>query len=918
MLRFALTIFLSAFLLFQVQPMIGKYILPWFGGTTAVWTTCMLFFQVLLLAGYAYAHGISSARWRNQGKVHLVMLAATIAFIVTTIAPSDAWKPSGDEEPTARILLLLLASIGLPYLVLSATGPLLQNWFRAEYPSKSPYRLYALSNVGSLLALVTYPIVFEAHTTLFQQVAGWSIAFGVFIALCGWCALRLIKDDTARHELGAVEAHEPVAAMEGMPAPVDGADPFDHESNAGNIVDANAAPRPSGSGPGAQTGDEYARHERGGEHVIAQGGKPGVMRIVFWLLLAASASAMLLATTNQLTQEVASRPFLWILPLALYLLTFIISFEGGDTVEAIAGRLPGNNAMSRGLAEFIRALPLRYSRWSYGPLLLLSVPLVIVALYQGVSTDLWVQIVVYALTMFACCMGCHGELVDSKPDPKYLTLFYLTISAGGALGGAAVAVGAPQVFDGYFEYQIALAACVCMTLIGYARHVFLPVSQWRLGVAYAVFTLTLIVAAVLTILFVVNPDGGPAMIVQINDADPEGPVIKTALWNEPRAYWQKTQGYLADPGLSWLDIKAETSDSFLYKHGMYPFIWIGIAVCVIGWSIDAVLRTFKLPAIVAWLGVAGLMVLLSHQLSEHVEHVRGETVAATTGEFGIVHRERNFYGVLKIERERNYVGFDEMVPSYDLMHGRIRHGFQFLHPEMRTWPTSYYGRESGVGMAIELHPNQFHPDPAQQAMKIGVIGLGTGTVAAYGEKGDTVRYYEINPDVVDVAEEWFTYLQDARDRGAKVDVVLGDARIQLERELENDDAQKFDVLAVDAFSSDAIPIHLLTREAVAVYFRHLKPDGLLALHISNRFVKLEPICLALAEAFDCQAIQIYNRSDNDAGTLSSTWVILTHNRDWSLDPDIVDATTDWTKQEKQNKVLWTDDFASLWEVLRWN
>jgi len=172
--------------------------------------------------------------------------------------------------------------------------------------------------------------------------------------------------------------------------------------------------------------------------------------------------------------------------------------------------------------------------------------------------------------------------------------------------------------------------------------------------------------------------------------------------------------------------------------------------------------------------------------------------------------------------------------------------------------------------------------------------------------------------VVDVAEEWFTYLQDARDRGANVDVVLGDARIQLERELENDDAQKFDVLAVDAFSSDAIPIHLLTREAVDVYFKHLKEDGLLALHISNRFVNLEPICLALADAFDCKAVQIYSRGDNDVGTLSCTWVILTHNRDWYLDPEVADAATEWTEQQMQKKVLWTDDFASLWEVLEWD
>ncbi|MFB3132654.1 MAG: hypothetical protein ACE10K_09065, partial [Rhodothermales bacterium] len=385
---FALTIFVSAFLLFQVQPLIGKYILPWFGSATGVWITALLFFQFVLLAGYSYAHLIASKLTsRHQAYVHLALLVG--ALLLLPITPSEAWKPEAGDHPTWRILLLLTVSVGGPYLLLSATSPLLQNWFARLNPGVSPYRLYAVSNAGSLLALMTYPFVFERFFRLQTQTWWWSGGFVVFAILAGVCTWWLKKGAPGKQ--------------------------------------AKAAPK--------KTPDDATQ---GADQ--AEAAPPGLSRIFLWLALAMSGSIMLLATMNRMNQDVPPVPFLFILPLSLYLTTFIIAFD--------------------------------HERWYYRPvfcaLLILAIFGVIVVLYAALDLGLIAQIVLFSLALFACCMSCHGELVRLKPDPKRLTLFYLIVSLGGALGGLFVAVLAPSLFDGYWEYEIGLAASygLVMFLVG--------------------------------------------------------------------------------------------------------------------------------------------------------------------------------------------------------------------------------------------------------------------------------------------------------------------------------------------------------------------------------------------------------------------------------------------------------------------
>jgi hypothetical protein len=377
---YALTVFLGSFLLFQAQPLIGKYILLWFRGSPAVWTTCMLFFQVALLAGYGYAYLVSRMTGKYQGYLHAALLGAALVFL--PIAPSpDFWKSTAAGSPLLRILLLLSANIRVPYLLLSATAPLVQHWFMCSFPGHSPYRLYALSNFGSLLALVSYPFLVEPSLPIDRQATVWGWGFALFVSCCGWCALRLIRSP----ETAVVAEKEQESGI------------------AESRLSASA--------------------------------------VVTWLLLSACGSALLIATTNQLCQEVAVVPFLWVMPLALYLLTFIICFNS----ERASDRL------------------------LWGMLLVGAVFAACRVVYLGVYVNLPVQILVYLATLFTSCMVCHSELVRSRPDPRHLTAYYLFISAGGALGGAFVALAAPALFSGFWEFPIFLAFTCLVILFAWFR-----------------------------------------------------------------------------------------------------------------------------------------------------------------------------------------------------------------------------------------------------------------------------------------------------------------------------------------------------------------------------------------------------------------------------------------------------------------
>lgn len=759
MIRFAFTIFLSAFLLFQVQPLIARYILPWFGGAPAVWTTCMLFFQVLLLGGYAYAHGINSwLKPRKQAILHVALLVISLAFL--PIIPRDALKPEGTESPTFQILLLLLITIGLPYFLLSSTGPLIQAWFSRRFPGRSPYRLFSLSNTGSLLALVTFPVLFEPNLGSRQHAIYWSMGHVLFVLACAFCAITS-------------------CIM------------FKPEANSDEVVDTSEAV------------SEPAR-------------APSLGTLAMWLVLSLVPSVLLLASTNQICQEVAVVPFLWVLPLGLYLISFIVCFDN----------------------------PRWYSRTFFGALMVLSVGLANFCIVEGTSVPLPLQIFGYSLALFACCMTCHGELAKSRPHPKYLTLFYLFVSLGGALGGVFVVVVAPLVFTDYLELHVALIAAPVITFLA-----IMLSSDWK-----AIRNISIIVPIGALLVF-------GALII-----------------GNPKAFVDSQELRIA--------------------------LVVAIGFCIVRVPKDSLKK---------WVSVLGKLVPLAFVIVVLIAINAVLFDDAFSNDPNVVMKKRDFFGTVKIldnTKSSRYDGTQDK--KYTLLNGRINHGFQFRDEAFRRERTSYYAPGSGVGVAIAQHPNR------ENGLKLGVIGLGTGTIAAWVEEKDEIIFYEINPIVKEVAySEFFTYLRDANV--PKENVVLGDARIKLAQQLREGDKQQFDVLAVDAFSSDAIPRHLLTQECIELYKEHLKTDGILAIHISNRFLNLEPIVYKLAELAGYKSFCVSFNDDDDAwgemGDLQSTWILLTNNRELYESEEFLLNTDSWNPE---TDILWTDDFGSIFQVINFD
>lgn len=887
MARYALTVFLSAFLLFQVQPLIAKYILPWFGGGSSVWTTCMLFFQMLLLVGYAYAHLLSTKlRPSRQGLVHLILVVASLLFL--PIQPSQDLKPIGGASPIFGIFLLLSATVGVPFFLLSATGPLMQRWFSRMYPGRSPYRLYSLSNFGSLLALLSYPFVFEPSLRLFEQISMWSFTYAVFVALAVWCSLQVIL--AHRYEQSDEEAD-------------------------GSAADESGSPE-----------DGSASNEDGPLT------RPGFGLMCLWLGLAAAGSAMLLATTNQMCIDVAVVPFLWVLPLSLYLLSFVICFDN----------------------------PRWYDRRVFG---LLLVPAGIAACWQlhaGLNTSIPIFVAVYSIVMFVSCMTCHGELMHSRPHPSHLTLFYLLVAAGGALGGLFVAVVSPMFFTAFWEYHVAVAGVCGVTVMAWSVG---GVWRVRASLVFWIWTLVSIIQIWLVnevfyrkhaAVFVREDEsvlfGGLGLFyvigLLVTSYREQSARLLGMIWGtiticqfvwvmvcaesrfpelvEDGQYWIFGAGSILMAGLGvfstrwvasrWNDVMQQwvaviglqisffvglfvlwnystiSNETCVKLLGAYVSLWFA------GWLAERIRPNllmrdgvwFLTPLCLAW-------AVLSLELYQLAQEDRSD----------YVHTSRNFYGVLSValygSENGNY---------HSLMHGQIEHGNQYNDETWSTTPTTYYGAGTGIELALRLHPRRQFTDPEVSALKVGVVGLGCGTIAAHGKPGDHFRFYEINPDVLALSDKYFTYL---RDSAAETEVVLGDARITMDQELVRGDPQLFDVLAIDAFSSDAIPLHLLTREAAELYRRHLAEDGILLVHISNRYLDLDPVTLGLAQSLGWRAVRIDNDEDEEIGLYSSSWVAITSNEEFLAETEVLDATSFW--EDEEAALLWTDDFASLWQVI---
>jgi hypothetical protein len=662
----AATIFLSSFLLFMVQPLIARLILPWFGGSAAVWTTCMLFFQALLLAGYGYAHLLISHAGKKTGAtIHSALLAA--ALLGLPIAPAASWKPAGGDEPIHSILLVLGGSVGLQYFLLAATSPLLQAWYVRARPGGNPYRLFAISNVASLAALIGYPFAVEPLLTGHEQVMLWSWLFAGFALVCA-----------------AVAWTTP---------------PF--------------APSRPASTSGAGEKLPYA----------------------LWLALAATASVLLLAVTNYLTQNVAAVPLLWLLPLTIYLLSFIVTFEGRSWYQP---------------------------RWLWPAVLVALAAMAALVVDTELRYKLWLQLGVFLPGLFLACVFCHGELYRLRPGPQRLTAFYLWISAGGALGGLLVAVVAPLAFKGFYELGLGLMA---LGLLAALR--FSPLGAIARYAALAVLVLV-----------------------------------------------------TAGAGF----------DAFRYNQD-------------------------------------------------------------------VVVSARNFYGLLRV-KEYGLPGSEDHQRR--LIHGTIMHGEQYLAPQLRSKTTSYYTEPSGIGGAILS--KRGHPE------RIGLIGLGAGTLAAYGRRGDVFRFYEIDPHVIDIAKSQFTFLGDS---AARVEIVLGDARLSLEREAP----QQFDVLAVDAFSGDAIPVHLITREALAVFLKHVKPDGIVAFHVSNRFLNLIPVVERIAVENGAEVCLVEDDPAEDEERSRSDWVLVSRTPAPLLTPEIT-ARDPQRIADRPGWRTWTDDYSNLIQILK--
>lgn len=672
---YALTIFASAFLLFMVQPIMAKQILPWFGGSAAVWTTCLMFFQLVLLCGYAYADWtIRFLKPRPQVILHTALLV--FSLISLPILAGSGWKPEGDEEPTWLILGLLTATIGLPYFLLSTTGPLLQAWFARSYPAtRNVYRLFALSNGASLVALIAYPFVVEPYISTREQSISWSVAYAVFAALCMISALFSLR---------------PAAGPAVMPA--------------GTAVASGPAPRPV----------EY----------------------MLWLTLAALGSFMLIAVTNHITHDIASVPFLWILPLSLYLLSFVLCFEGRNWYQRKIFFVP--------LLAIVAAMA-----W---------------ALHadSGIM-DIKAAVPLFAVGLLVMCMFYHGELAALKPAPRYLTGYYLMISLGGALGGLLVGFVAPKLFNTYYEFGLGL-----------------------------VFTALL-------------------------------------------------AAYVARRAKLFVPVLALLAAGFT---GFHVNIYVNML------SNDARVMS------------------------------------------------RNFYGTLRVKDFGDNKTGDG---ARRLMHGVIMHGEQFLAPEKRMLPTTYYGPDSGIGRIIDIKRE------AARQLRVGVVGLGAGTLAVYGRPGDLYRFYEINPQVIDVARSEFTYLDSST---AQIETLLGDARLTMERE----PAQRYDVLAIDAFSSDSIPTHLMTYQAMGVYLKNMRADGVIAFHVTNRFLSLAPVVKRIADEYGLHTALINDEPDDASDFAKTDWVLVSRSAAAIAHPRITEATAAISKIAGLR--LWTDNFNNLFKILK--
>jgi len=686
-MKFLITIFLSSFLLFQIQPILAKMALPFFGGGASIWTACMLFFQLFLLFGYLYSHCLTKlTNLNHQIIIHSTLIG--ISLFLLPITPFTGGTSLDWQAPQLKIISSLFFGIGFPYFLLSATAPLIQKWYSCIPTNTTPYRLYSLSNLASLLALLSYPLLIEPNMTNQIQSYGWSIGYVIF-------ALFILS--TGYHLFGVQL--------------------------------------------------KYSQPQKNSESTTEE--QKGLSSKVLWLLFSAVSVTLMVSTTNAMTQNIPPTPFLWILPLCIYLLSYIICFNNDRW--------------------YVR----KYWFILFACCSLATVFMFFIGTQFGIAT----QVAIYSLILLVACMVCHGELARLKPNKSQLTLFYLIMAIGGVFGSIFTSIIAEYIFIQYYEFPLALA------------------------LVYLLFSST---------------------------------------------------------------IFKENNDKILSKQKVRQNNFLSAT------------------SMIALLAFSLYFINLNNIYSQDN-----------------VHNSRNFYGTLAVKDFKN-----NKQPSRMLFDGATSHGTQFLSPQNRDIPTSYYRLGTGVSLALQQYD-------ALGSKNVGIIGLGTGTLASYGKPGDNFTFYELNPDVKTAANDYFSYLSNSK---AKISVKLGDARVTLQNELTKNGSQQFQILVVDAFSSDSIPVHLLTLEAFQLYWKHLTDDGSLVLHISNNHLDLLPLVATLAENIGKNMFHFYSASDEN-NEHTAEWIIVTNNND-IIEDEAIKSRATYFKLTEEQRILWTDEYSNLLSVIK--
>jgi spermidine synthase len=734
---FALTLLVSALLQFWMEPMFAKMILPMLGGAPSVWNTCVVFYQALLLAGYIYAHMITTwlgVRWQTIFHVGVLLLV----FITLPISAAKGWTPPVSSNPSLWLFLLLVVSVGLPFFVISATAPLLQKWFTfTAHPSaKDPYFLYSASNLGSMIGLLGYPLIIEAYLPLPSQAKAWSVSYFLLAGMISACAIIALKSS----RIGITHLNS-------------------------EITDASPRPR--------------------------------VTQRIRWVLLAFVPSSLLLGVTNYITTDIAQVPLLWIIPLALYLITFILVFA---PKPVLSHKL------------MVRVQPF------------LLIPLGVLFYWGFTNIVAWPFIPFHLLAFFVTATVCHGEIAYSRPSTQYLTEFYLWISAGGVLGGLFNTLVAPLAFNTLAEYPLMIVlACLLRPFLDSERSK--PYERW----------LDIALPLAMVIIF----------------------------------------------GMSKIGLK-----HFLPLEDTYATIQLTLII-LISCLMGALCYSYRSRPIRFGLGIGAFMLVGFLWTGERDQ---------------VLYRERNFFGIHKVLYDDSEGGFNL------LFHGTTLHGAQSLNPARRSEPLTYYHRTGPLGQVFSL----LLKNPSNA--RIASIGLGVGTIACYATPGQQWTFYEIDPAVERIARDprYFTFLNNCL---GKVAVVLGDARVSLEKAPDF----YYNLIVLDAFSSDAIPMHLITRESVKLYLTKLAGDGILAFHISNRYLNLRAVLANLAR--DANLICVVrddmelSEAEKKAKKAPSTWIVmarptfdltkLANDERWKSLSGIVKAR------------LWTDDFSNILSVFIW-